>query len=82
MNLLIDALTYIIVGVIIIIAVRYRNYIDWFYLIYLFGMAVGGISSIMNHFLLGMLICDICAVIGIFFAIWQTKERISRKTDL
>ncbi|MCU4959599.1 hypothetical protein OB990_25740 [Bacillus cereus] len=82
MNLLIDIPTYIIVSVSIIIAIRYRNYIDWFYLLFLFGMAGGGVSSVLNHFFLGMMICDIFAVIAIFFAIRQAKERINGKAIL
>ncbi|MFD0769295.1 hypothetical protein ACFQZ1_10470 [Bacillus sp. CGMCC 1.60114] len=82
MDLLIDILTYIVAIVSIVIAIRYRNYIDWFYLIFLLSIAGGGISSVMNHFLLGIVICDVFAVITIFLAIRQAKERINRKTAL
>ncbi|MCW9132017.1 hypothetical protein OF830_13740 [Bacillus paramycoides] len=83
MNLWLDILTYgtcIIAAVGVVIAVRYRNYIDWFYLIFLLGMAVSGISSVKKHFPLGMIIADTFAVIALFCTIRQAKKRISSKT--
>ena len=82
MNLLMDVLTYSMIFTSIIIVIRYRNYIDWFYIYFLIGMVGGGSASIESHYLLGMIICDIFAVIAIFFAIQQARERISRKTVL
>lgn len=83
MSFLIDILTYktcIIAVVSVVLAVRYRNYIDWFYLIFLFCMAGGGVSSAKNHFPLGMMICNIFAVISLFCAVRQAKEHIDSKT--